>query len=284
MIRHPRRQPKGGNAPAVRTRRSGERGVLLVALIVALTVMMILLTASAQSWTAIMKREREQELIFRGNQYMHALRAYHKDHGGTFPTELKVLLEPGPRGHRYIRQLYTDPFSEEGEWNLLYLGPDGKSAVNPNARLLVHGVPGLPGGVPGLPRSSTRLADRRKGESSSRGRDRKRTSRFKSGNLSNPIVGVVSQASDRSFQEYMSKNYYDEWEFHVFLLEISVQKGRTGRIPGLNINPTGQMGRGGGIGFQGGRMPLGAGDDPPMPAPPRARGRKRGNDRQPVDD
>ncbi len=62
--------------PAVvrgRKRRMGERGVLLISLLVGMTVMIILLTASAQSWTTIMQRERELELIFRGNQYIIAL-------------------------------------------------------------------------------------------------------------------------------------------------------------------------------------------------------------------
>jgi len=54
---------------------------------VGMTVMMILLTATVQSWTAVMKREREEELIFRGNQYIIALKAYGADHGGSFQAQ-----------------------------------------------------------------------------------------------------------------------------------------------------------------------------------------------------
>jgi type II secretory pathway pseudopilin PulG len=239
-----------------RRRRSGERGVLLVALLVGITVMLILLTASAQSWTAIMKREREEELIFRGNQYIHAIKAYHKERG-QFPTELKALFEAGPRGGRYIRTLYADPFSEDGEWNLIYLGPDGKTPFNPNAPNPGPGIPGLPGanavqGVPGLARSDPRLSDRLRDQPSGRNtqggsslRDRKRKkSGFASGNLTSPIVGVVSRGIDQGFREYMGMQYYDEWEFHVFLLEMDPQGRSGGRIPGMNINPQGLRGVG----------------------------------------
>jgi len=246
-----------------RRRSAGERGVLLVALMVGMTVMMILLTASAQSWTAVMKREREEELIFRGNQYITALKAYAADHGGNFPPQLKLLMEKGPKGNRYLRQLFGDPFDPKGEWNLIYLGPDGKSAWNPHARPPSGLLPGQD------PMAGLGLAGRTSG-----GRGRRlgggaraggfgeqggiqggpggaspaglggRESGFASGNLNTPIVGVVSRSSDMGFREYFSKQYYNEWEFHVFLKDIPGIK--PGPVPGLNINPSGQVGPGGG--------------------------------------
>ena len=275
-LQQDRRFPgRGRKAP--RGRRAGERGVLLVALLVAITVMMILLAASAQSWTAIMKREREEELIFRGNQYMHALRAYHKDHGGTFPTELKALLDSGPGGLRYIRQLYPDPFGQDGEWNLLYLGPDGKSALNPHARNPVPGLPGGQGAVRGLPGSGSGLgglSDRGDAAATSRSRlrDRRRKSRFKSGNVNTPIVGVVSQGFDKAFQQYFERDYYDEWEFHVFLLDIPTTQRKGGAVPGQNINPSGQTGRGHGIRLRDPKDPNSAMD-------PASRARRKGQQR-----
>jgi len=249
--------------------------VLLVALMVGMTVMMILLTASAQSWTAVMKREREEELIFRGNQYITALKAYAADHGGNFPPQLKLLMEKGPKGNRYLRQLFGDPFDPKGEWNLIYLGPDGKSAWNPHARP-PDGL--LPGQDPlsGLGRTSRASGGRARGRSGG-GREGGfggpgggiqggpggasptglggRESGFASGNLNTPIVGVVSRSSDMGFREYLSKQYYNEWEFHVFMRDIPGVK--PGPVPGLNINPQGNVGPGGGISLipQGGSDP-----------------------------
>jgi len=247
-----------------------EAGVLLVALMVGMTVMMILLTASAQSWTAVMKREREEELIFRGNQYINALKAYGADHGGTYPTELKALMEKGPKGIRYLRQPFGDPFDPKGKWNLIYLGPDGKSAWNPNARP-PDGL--LPGEDPlgGLGRAG-RLGGRRGGSRTGAAREKgfggedqgasaaapmgmaggtspaalgRGSSGFSSGNLNTPIVGVVSRSGDMGFREYFNKKYYNEWEFHVFSKDIP--KVNSGPVPGLNINPQGNVGPGGGL-------------------------------------
>jgi len=106
------------------------RGHLLVALMVAVTLMTIFLAAAAEKWSTILRRDREEELIFRGLEYAQALADFQKEHG-ALPTELDLLLKKGPRGHRYIRKLYKDPFSEEGKWGRLMLAPGGQAVVNP---------------------------------------------------------------------------------------------------------------------------------------------------------
>ena len=228
-----------------RKRRMGERGVLLISLLVGMTVMIILLTASAQSWATIMQRERELELIFRGNQYIIALQQYAKEHGGAYPMELEVLLKEGPMGHRYIRQMFLDPFDKEGEWNLLYLAPNGKGAINPNARFPLGGVLGAAGGatggaIPNARNRTTGLEDL--------GRDRDGFGRGGSGfggaTMSGPIVGVVSRKRERGFRMYYGRHHYDEWEFHVFVRQVADPRGRG---IGLKVNPGGQIGVGGGI-------------------------------------
>lgn len=246
-----------------RVRRLGERGVLLVSLLVGMTVMIILLTASVQSWTTIMQRERELELIFRGNQYIIALQQYAKEHGGAYPMELKELLKEGPMRHRYIRQLFRDPFDKEGEWNLLYLAPNGKSAINPNARFPVGGVLGAGGaanrtGLEGLGLSR----DRDKKDGFGRG-----GSGFGGATMNGPIVGVVSKMRERGFRQYYGRHHYDEWEFHVFLRQVADPKRGRGRGIGLNVNPTGQIGVGGGITPAG---TAGPGEGPNAKAPPLA--------------
>lgn len=260
-----------------RVRRMGERGVLLISLLVAMTVMIILLTASAQSWTTIMQRERELELIFRGNQYIIALQQYAKEHGGAYPMELEDLIKEGPMRHRYIRQMFRDPFDEEGEWNLLYLAPNGKGAINPNARFPQGGVLGagagggaLGGAGPNAPTRVTGLEDL------GRGRDRgdkkdgfgRGGSGFGGATMSGPIVGVVSRKRERGFRMYYGRHNYDEWEFHVFLQQVADPQGRRGNP---NVNPTGQIGVGGGI------TGPGTTGDPNVDDRPRAPGANLGN-------
>ena len=199
--------PASHRSRSRRRRARGERGVLLVALIVAMTVMMILLTASAQSWTTVIRREREQELIFRGNQYIQALRLYQQEHGGQFPTKLEDLMEEGPRRHRYIRQLFEDPFDKDGEWNLIFLGPDGKSAWNPHARLSEGGIPGLAGvgtasvgrpagGLPTAGRAASVAAPGSAPAAGPPGGGRPRRSRVAGGDINTPKGGGGSPGTD----------------------------------------------------------------------------------------
>jgi type II secretory pathway pseudopilin PulG len=67
--------------------RPRERGYTMVAVVIGMTVMAILLMGVAPSIATIMKREREQELLFRGKQYARAIALFQKRYG-RFPTEL----------------------------------------------------------------------------------------------------------------------------------------------------------------------------------------------------
>lgn len=112
--------------------RPGESGHLLVGLMVLIAVMLIMLTATGQSWVFIIRRDAEAELIFRGEEYARAL-AFYKAETGSYPLELKALMQRGPHRHRFIRRLYKDPLSDDGKWGLIYLSPTGKGFINPYA-------------------------------------------------------------------------------------------------------------------------------------------------------
>ena len=123
------------------TARSGERGHLLVGLVVLLACMLIMLTAAAQSWTFLVRRDREAELIQRGEEYAKAIAFYQKE-VGAYPLKLDLLAQKGPHGHRFIRQLYKDPLADDGEWGLLFLSPTGQGFINPYATQLGEGFIG----------------------------------------------------------------------------------------------------------------------------------------------
>src|SRR6058998_2242372 len=109
----------GSTGPTARESGSDERGHLLVGLMVLVAVLLILLTVTGQSWTFLVHRDNEAELIFRGEQYANAIDFYKKE-TGQYPLELKVLMQRGPHRHRYIRKLWKDPLSKDGKWGLLY--------------------------------------------------------------------------------------------------------------------------------------------------------------------
>ena len=112
----------------------GQRGHLLILLMVGLTVMLIMLTVAAQSWTFQMRREMELELIFRGEQYISGLNAFRKANGNAFPVgDLKILGKKNVSGIRFMRKLYKNPMDPNGAWQYLYLHPGGTGFINPCA-------------------------------------------------------------------------------------------------------------------------------------------------------
>jgi len=65
-------------------------------------------------WQTELQREKEEELIFRGNQYVEAVRLYVQKNPGRYPASLKELLDK-----KCIRKLYKDPLGPGGQWNVI---------------------------------------------------------------------------------------------------------------------------------------------------------------------
>jgi type II secretory pathway pseudopilin PulG len=70
------------------------------------------------------QREKEAELLFVGNQFRQAIRAYYEGTPGAvkrFPLKLDDLLQdqrhPTPR--RHLRRIYSDPMSGKREWGIV---------------------------------------------------------------------------------------------------------------------------------------------------------------------
>lgn len=108
-------------------RLTSSAGFTLIVAMTAVVIIGIMLGATGQSWKMFMKREREEELLFRGMQYQAAIERWYnpnppklapgvpKPRGNDPSTrplkDLKYLLQdpnsPGPKP--YLRRLYTDP-------------------------------------------------------------------------------------------------------------------------------------------------------------------------------
>lgn len=91
-----------------------EKGFTLAALMVAIGVMSIMLAIALTVWSRVAQREREEELIFRGNQYVIAIDRFYRKFN-RLPLKLEELSKT-----RCIRKLYLDPMTKDGEWELIY--------------------------------------------------------------------------------------------------------------------------------------------------------------------
>ncbi len=88
-------------------------------------LMAIAVTCAALNVVTNSRREKEEEMIRRGRQYVRGIRLYYaKQH--RFPTALDDLYKP-KTGLRFMRQAYKDPMnSQDGSWRLIYVGANGQ--------------------------------------------------------------------------------------------------------------------------------------------------------------
>ena len=81
----------------------------MVALLVAMGIMSVMLTVAMPVWHQLAQREKETELIFRGQQYARAIGLFQRRAGpGALPPTLDVLVE-----QRFLRRKYKDPITGE---------------------------------------------------------------------------------------------------------------------------------------------------------------------------
>ena len=162
-------------------------GYALISLLVSVMVFGILATASLPVWSTVAKREKEAELIFRGEQYVRAVELYQRKVGASFPTSIDVLVED-----RYLRRRYADPMTQEGDFRILYhneeASPFKKSGVRGDSIAEENSFLDL-----------TSLQSR---EDS--------TSKKES---SGGIIGVVSRSARDSIRLYKGARRYNEWLF-----------------------------------------------------------------------
>jgi len=65
----------------------------MAVLLTAMTIMAIMLTVAMPVWRQMEQREKEQELIFRGQQYARAIGLFERKYANTPPPTLDVLTQ-----------------------------------------------------------------------------------------------------------------------------------------------------------------------------------------------
>ena len=165
-------------SPAAGRSGNAERGYILLVFAMFLAVIAVGLMRVLPSALVETQREREEELIFRGQEYRRAIQAYVRKFG-RYPNSLGDLEDTN--GVRFLRRRYLDPMKKkrdadenlltekpeawqrsdervpEGEveeWRLIHIGPggtfpDAKTSFTPPAQ-----NPLAPPGGTGLPASA----------------------------------------------------------------------------------------------------------------------------------
>ena len=237
--------------------RASDRGYAMAALLVAMAVMAIMMTVAMPTWNQMIRREKEEELVFRGNQYARAINFYQRRYANASPPNLDVLIE-----QHMLRKKFKDPMSPEknGDFQLLYLSTTS--------------IPGRLGGANQSPSNQSNTANR--GNQSSQGNQSNQSS---SGMVlgttpTGGILGVASKNKGESIRIYNGKTHYNEWQFTALQQSTTgASGGRGSPVGGLPAGARGSVRPDGSFGGRDGR-------GSPMSLPPGAIDNGRGRQGQ----
>jgi hypothetical protein len=134
------------------------------------------MTVAMPVWRHQAQREKEEELVFRGEQWVRAIQLYQRKNGpGVFPPSLDVLVQG-----RFVRKKWKDPITGE-DFVPRYLGQQPQQPGR-------GGQPQGRGGAPTPPPSGTQGGG-------------------------GGIMGVYSKSTANSIRQYKGASRYDQWQF-----------------------------------------------------------------------
>jgi len=192
------------------TARKGEGGFTLVALMAAVTVMLIMMAAAVPGWRYVMKNDREEELIFRGGEIADAIARYQARNGNALPPSLEVLVKG-----KFLRREYKDPMTKDGKWRFIRQG----EAVGP---IRAPGGSASAGGRTTPTTTTTRPSA---------------FSQTRGGTTVGGIQGVASTSKEESLRVFNGRTKYNEWVFLPGQPRIVGRPPRTPGVPGAPGKP-----------------------------------------------
>src|SRR5437868_7715383 len=89
-------------------RRTADAGYAMAALIVAMGIMAIMMTVAMPVWRQTAQREKEEELVFRGLQYVHAIGMFQRKFANAYPPNVDALVQ-----QRFLRKKFKDPITND---------------------------------------------------------------------------------------------------------------------------------------------------------------------------
>jgi type II secretory pathway pseudopilin PulG len=180
-----------------------QRGYNLVILIMAITVLNILVAISLPMWSSIIQRDKEEELMSRGWQYVEAIRVF-QNRFQRLPVRLEELMEVKPR---CLRRLWKDPMTDGGKFVPLH--PD---QPQPGGLQVQQPAPEEGGGEkPMDPGEGEGQAGPDPGAFNPGGTPKEELT-------VGPIVGVRSRSTKKSSLVFDGKEHYNEWRFTLDMM------------------------------------------------------------------
>ena len=257
-------------------RRDSQRGYAMAALLIAMSIMAVMMTVAMPVWKHQAQREREEELVFRGLQYVHAIALFQRKYANAYPPNVDVLVE-----QRFLRKKFKDPVTGD-DFALL---PGGAGAATPGQQPNQGGPAPAGRGTPSQgttvsrqpPQPQASGGGQRGGAGGAGGRGSAGGTGSagagalrgvspigtpgSAGGTTAGVGGVASKSKDQSIRLYNGRGHYNEW---AFVYQPQVQQAGQGGAPGTAqpgqiSQPPGGRGRGGLDGGRRGNNPFDTG-------------------------
>ena len=111
-----------------------QRGFTYLGVLLATALVSLGLTAAAEVWTTVARRQRLEQLEWVGQQYVQAIGSYYEATPGlvkNYPKTLQDLVEDKRNAfvRRHLRQVYVNPFTGVADWELIEAPTGGVRGV-----------------------------------------------------------------------------------------------------------------------------------------------------------
>jgi type II secretory pathway pseudopilin PulG len=224
----------------------------MAVLLVAMSVMAIMMTVAMPVWKQMSQREKEAELVFRGQQYARAIELMQRKMPGALPPNIDILVT-----QKFLRKKYKDPITGldfDTVTPAQAVAPTAAGAQPPAGRGGATGPPGtgrsnMPA-TPAAPPVNPGVGAARPGAIA--------------GGTQGGIIGVVSKSKETSVRLYNGRSHYNEWIFQAIQRTQTPGAGAPGSATPGQPTPGGRGGRG----QPPGTGPPGGGRSGPGPSPP----------------
>ena len=208
-------------------RRSSQSGYVLLVVLIAMTIAAVAAAAAVPYIKTQIQRQREQELIHDGNEYVKAIQKYfHKF--GRYPNSIDQLENTNHM--RFLRKRFKDPITGQDDWRVIHIGEAkfppkltmpgaqspgqqiGQQIGQPVGTAFGGGATGQgaqQNGAGANPQPVGGVGFSLGGSSGSTSGGTFGASSFGGA----PIIGVAIPSKAKSLIVYNEREHYDEWEF-----------------------------------------------------------------------
>ncbi len=122
-------RPKRTERASLHTRQKNsksESGYTLLMVVFMVATLLLFAVAATPSVVIEGRRVKEQEDVWRGNQYVRAIRLYYQK-TGRYPQTVDDLTKPDAAGNHFLRKTYSDLMNPvDGKWRFIYVSQSGQ--------------------------------------------------------------------------------------------------------------------------------------------------------------